>query len=80
MHSIIGKTFVLLAAFAAASAAKTCAISPLGAGNDDTDQVRCPSKITQPISLIRNKVLAAVEECGNNGNVVLNSGDYNITR
>jgi len=43
--------------------AKTCSVSPLGHGRDDTEQI-----------------LRAIDECGSGGRVVLNEGDFNITK
>jgi hypothetical protein len=76
----VGTALLLLAP--SASLAKTCTLSPLGAGQDDTGQVcSCTwESATLYQGANRLQILAAVDACGVNGRVVLGSGQYNITR
>ncbi|TDL17630.1 pectin lyase-like protein [Rickenella mellea] len=60
---LVRSSFAALLLGAASVLAKTCTISPLGKGQDDTSHV-----------------LSAISSCGNNGNIVINQGTYNITR
>ncbi|VDC03660.1 unnamed protein product [Peniophora sp. CBMAI 1063] len=53
----------LLSPLAGVALASDCVLSPLGDGQDDTDQV-----------------LAAIDQCGTDGTVTLNEGEFNITR
>lgn len=49
--------------FASKHPSRPCSISPLGQGQDDTDQI-----------------LKVVEDCGTNGHITLEAGNFNITK
>ncbi|TDL17667.1 pectin lyase-like protein [Rickenella mellea] len=55
--------FCVFFSLAVSTFAKTCTISPLGPGKDDTDHV-----------------MSAITSCGQNGNTVIQAGNYNITK
>ena len=63
------------------AAGNTCTVQgPLGAGLDDTDQVRVDVPWTVVAAHGRVQIEAAIARCGHYGTTTINAGVYNITR
>jgi hypothetical protein len=61
-------------------ASKTCQLTALGNGEDDTDNVSPDLSFVITLITCLLKVLTAISECGNGGTTVFESGNFNITR